>query len=514
MTLNKAKPRLKRISFILLLFLLLLAPISISQDFSNLYKDVSSSVVIVTAYDSNNNPISQGSGFFINKDGDIITNFHVVGGSDKIEIETSDGINYSVKNPLSVDITGDLFLATVDIPSNVVHPLELDTVIPKIGEDIIVIGCPEGLSQTMTRGIVSAIRDLEDYGTVIQIDAAISPGSSGSPVINKKGEVIGLATFHRKEGQNLNFAISSKKLSNFIGNISKADSFELWLSKGVALYSLGKYDESIKAFDEVINLNPNKANGTYSKGLSLHRLGRYEEALSAYNEAIRIDPNHTKALAMKGTVLRDMGKFDEAINSFQEAIGLDASNAATWNNLGTTLGDQLKYEEAIDALNEAIKIDPDFAGAWHNKGLYLYNQGKLDEALKASEISLILDPNDAENWFNEGNILTNLSMYDEAISAYDECIKINPKDKRPWIKKGYIFETSEKLNEAIKAYNQVIGIDPYDKVAWNKKGIVLGKLEKFDDAIEAFDEAIRLDPNFIEAKENRKIALKLRGNVN
>ena len=81
------------------------------------------------------------------------------------------------------------------------------------GQRVLVIGNPEGLYGTVSDGIISAFRD---DGNIIQITAPISPGSSGSPVLNEKGEVIGIATYYGKEGQNLNFAVSSNALEDLI----------------------------------------------------------------------------------------------------------------------------------------------------------------------------------------------------------------------------------------------------------------------------------------------------------
>ena len=77
-------------------------------------------------------------------------------------------------------------------------------------------GSPLGLENTVSDGIVSAIRDVPDFGKVIQITAPISPGSSGSPVLNMQGEVIGIASFQMVEGQNLNFAIPSEKIISLV----------------------------------------------------------------------------------------------------------------------------------------------------------------------------------------------------------------------------------------------------------------------------------------------------------
>lgn len=83
------------------------------------------------------------------------------------------------------------------------------------------IGNPFGLEGTVADGIVSAVRDVSDFGRIIQITAPISPGSSGSPVVNMKGEVVGVATFQLMEGQNLNFAIPSERIANLELNRGK-----------------------------------------------------------------------------------------------------------------------------------------------------------------------------------------------------------------------------------------------------------------------------------------------------
>ena len=82
---------------------------------------------------------------------------------------------------------------------------------PDVGEKIVVVGSPFGLDQTVTDGVISGFRQIDDL-KIIQISAPISPGSSGGPVVNLKGEVIGVATFYLRGGQNLNFAIPASKI--------------------------------------------------------------------------------------------------------------------------------------------------------------------------------------------------------------------------------------------------------------------------------------------------------------
>ena len=102
--------------------------------------------------------------------------------------------------------------------------LNLASELPTKGEKIIVVGNPFGLEFTVSDGLISAIREMPDIGQVIQISAPISSGSSGSPIINLKGQVIGVASFQLVQGQNLNFSVSAievVKLLNLTGESVK-----------------------------------------------------------------------------------------------------------------------------------------------------------------------------------------------------------------------------------------------------------------------------------------------------
>jgi hypothetical protein len=192
------------------------ASIFASENLPILIKRIKPSVVIVFAYDNKGDFLQLGSGFFISQNGDIITNYHVIQGASSAEIKTADEKTYPITYIVAGDEQNDIIRLSVNIPSQYVYPLSLSKTIPEVGERIIVYGSPLGLENTVSDGIVSAIRDVPDFGKVIQITAPISPGSSGSPVLNMQGEVIGIASFQMVEGQNLNFAIPSEKIISLV----------------------------------------------------------------------------------------------------------------------------------------------------------------------------------------------------------------------------------------------------------------------------------------------------------
>ncbi|MBU0991176.1 MAG: DegQ family serine endoprotease [Proteobacteria bacterium] len=157
--------------------------------------------------------IGQGSGFIISKDGYILTNHHVVGEADKITVVLQGGKEYDAK-PIGTDPKSDVAIIKIEDAKDLpVLPLG-DSDALEVGEWVMAIGNPFGLSHTMTVGIVSAkgrnavgITDYEDF---IQTDAAINPGNSGGPLINIDGEAIGInsAIFSRSGGyMGIGFAI-------------------------------------------------------------------------------------------------------------------------------------------------------------------------------------------------------------------------------------------------------------------------------------------------------------------
>ena len=140
-------------------------------------------------------------------------------GAVKAYIETIDGHSYEIKDILMSDKNKDIVKFTINNPDNVDLPnLSLHRGNYEKGDEIIAIGSPLDLTNSVTTGIISALRTDRSHGDVIQISAPISPGNSGSPVLTKNGKVIGIATFNRVGGQNLNFAVATKNVDELSSN--------------------------------------------------------------------------------------------------------------------------------------------------------------------------------------------------------------------------------------------------------------------------------------------------------
>lgn len=178
---------------------------------------VSPSVVLLVMQDVNGQPLAMGSGFVV-RDGVIATNLHVIKGAASGYAKLADrNTKYDVRGVVASDPAHDLVLLAVDGLKAV--PLVIgDSTHVAAGDAVYAVGNPRGLEGTFSAGIVSSVRKIGE-DSLLQITAPISPGNSGGPVVNSKGQVIGVAVATFKGGQNLNFAIPSRYLSRLIPTI-------------------------------------------------------------------------------------------------------------------------------------------------------------------------------------------------------------------------------------------------------------------------------------------------------
>lgn len=165
----------------------------------------SKAVVLLEPLDERGRPIGQGSGFVVSASGAIATNLHVIQGATTVRVKLPGGDTYQTSDVVDVDVLKDIAIIKVrgfQLP--VVRLGDSDRI--TIGESIIAISSPEGLTNSFSTGVVSGIRRLETH-RVFQITAPISEGSSGGALFNAEGQVIGITTYILRSGQNINFAL-------------------------------------------------------------------------------------------------------------------------------------------------------------------------------------------------------------------------------------------------------------------------------------------------------------------
>ena len=168
---------------------------------------------------------AEGSGWVYDDKGDIVTNAHVVADADTLSVRFWNGVVYPA-TVVGSDGSKDLAVIKVEAPSSYLHPLEVGSSDAlHVGDEVVAIGSPFGLEETVTSGIVSALQRVMTaqtgfpVGDSIQTDAAINGGSSGGPLLNAAGKVVGVnANVQSDSGGNVgvNFAISSKTVASVV----------------------------------------------------------------------------------------------------------------------------------------------------------------------------------------------------------------------------------------------------------------------------------------------------------
>lgn len=168
-------------------------------------------VVIVTTYDERGKPLLQGSGFFITPE-QVVTSLHVLKEACRIRIETFAGKTIQIVGVAASDLNSDLALLQVDAPHPDTGTLQLEDAAPREGESIFVLSNPLGSHWKTTRGQVGTMWNLAGTGLRLQITASLRPGSSGGPVLNHRGRVIGVAAMHIWSADDLDFAVPAANL--------------------------------------------------------------------------------------------------------------------------------------------------------------------------------------------------------------------------------------------------------------------------------------------------------------
>ncbi len=185
-----------------------------AQTAQDIARKAFSSTVLLVMEDANGQPLSLGSGFFVGA-GQIASNLHVVEGAVRGSAKlVGQKTKHDLEGIVAVDPERDLVVLKIAVAGGPVLALGNSDAV-QVGESVYAVGNPQGLEGTFSQGVVSSIREV-GIDQILQITAPISPGSSGGPVLNSKGAVIGVSVATFRGGQNLNFAIPSNYLKTLL----------------------------------------------------------------------------------------------------------------------------------------------------------------------------------------------------------------------------------------------------------------------------------------------------------
>ena len=451
-----------------------------AQDVPELAEKALAATVYLEMTDTLGQPISYGSGFFVSFT-HIVTNFHVVAGTAKGTAKLVDKMEtYPIEGIIAIDPENDLVLLKVTVTTFKLRQLWLgDSDKVRIGERVYVAGNPKGLEGTFSDGIISRISKQANKNR-IQMTAPISPGSSGGPVLNSEGKVIGVAFMTLVGGQNLNFAIPSKYVKTLLNTKrhvtplaqnKKNISAETYWNRGNTKYDLGLYKSAILDYDMAIRLKPDFVDAYISRGWVKAELGQHAAAIADFNTAIRFEPDNALAYMNRGVAKSALGQHAAAIADFDTAIRLKPDNTHAYDNRGVTKGYLGQHFAAISDFDTAIRLKPDYVDAYNNRGWVKTALGQHFAAISDFDTAIRLKPDYALAYYNRGVAKSALGQHAAAIADCDIAIRLKPNDVDAYYNRGVakynlgrIWEAKQDFQTVLKLAIQVGDVQLKNKI--------------------------------------------------
>ena len=421
-----------------------------------LFARTAPAVVRVNVHDGAMKPLGHGTGFFVSADGVVVTNYHVIDGANYATVERSDGTVLRVEGVAALDGGNDLALLKVTPGDDAPLPvLSLGTdQPPPIGTTVYAIGHPLGLKNVLSEGLVSSLGDAARGQYFIQTTAAISPGSSGGPLLTADGVVVGVTTATVRDAQNLNFAMPAGRVRALLAQpraakpipLSRAltekiaatrasggvpdraldravdrvwdamkrdrldeaakliaqlrdrgaDSAYYWFTCGTVHMRLHNDDLAVEAFQASLRLKPDKLSTYLNLGQVYARQRKLHEAIATYDRASKLEPNDPRAYAQAGQAYAQHLQPAKAVPFFQKAAGLEPANAAHRRDLGVAYLSLMRRDPAIECFEEAVRLEPGNGENHRHLGIVLLNTHRNGPALKTLQKAVSLKPDDAQ----------------------------------------------------------------------------------------------------------------------
>ncbi|NET56545.1 MAG: tetratricopeptide repeat protein [Symploca sp. SIO2E6] len=307
-------------------------------------------------------------------------------------------------------------------------------------------------------------------------------------------------------GQDTDALLQAKKQAEEISTHCRPElAYMLFSDIGRLLLSVLCNQEALDCYERVLKLGEGNAFVFLSKGVALGNLERYEEALENLDKAINLDPNSSVIWIYRSNALNNLERYEEALECSQRAIDVEPEYLTAWVNIGYALYKLEKYEEALITSQRAIDLDHRAVFAWINRANSLRNLGRYEEALAACNQALKTSPKQPAALNSRSLTLSFLKDFEQAIAAIDKAIALKPE--RPLYKanRGIILARAGQYTEAIANCEQAIEQDPKEVSGYYAQACCYALQGDIDQAIDSLKKAIEIKPRFTqsEAKHNQ-----------
>ena len=366
------------------------------------------SVVEILGSVEGSDETSYGTGFVVREKSLVVTNAHVVRGVKKPLVRTRDGATYASVRVLDSDDALDL--ALLRVVGLALEPLPVSAVpLAPVGTEVVAVGHPRGYEYTVSAGIVSATRSLQEHGIeMLQTTAPISPGSSGGPLLDREGKVVGVCSLTLAEGQNINFAVPAREVGPFL---DRGLAIERALAAGTAGEAGALPPEGLA---RLVRKHRDEGDLVRAAELARTSLTRHPRSLALLVEAAEVawsqgrfpevkallatidgvQPGYPPARQIGAALAAQDGDCERAVRESDAALaaGLDADRAGEAHAvLAECLGRLGRASDALAHVDQALAVGtivdlPDYHAL---RAFLLQALGKADEADRAAIDALV-----------------------------------------------------------------------------------------------------------------------------
>ena len=431
---------------------------------NEVFRLASRSVLTVKAYDDQGKLLSSGSGVVLDKDGGVVTNFHVIDKASRVIV-----IHEEKEYPATlkhVDRTRDICsLSAPGLHALPASPGKTSGI--EIGSPVYAIGFPMAVGLTFSKGIASGLKDTAD-GHYIQFTAPISPGSSGGGLFDEDARLIGIPTYFVNQGQLLNFAlpiewvidlprrdvakstedkgvlsdaefylktVTLEEKEDWIGEIQMCErwtkefpgSIRAWTLLGSACANNGNLRKAIEAYRHVVQLNPEPAQNWLELGLLYGKTGQRDKQIESYRNVVLNNPEHAGGWFKLAVAYLDADKFDDALAASQQVIRISPLHVSAWMTQGYSYGRLGQHAEEIDAYLRAIHIDHSSTDAYVCLGVAYSKVHREDDEVASYKQALHIKPDKGSALFNLGHYYMDHGNREMGMAFYYRLKSVDPE---------------------------------------------------------------------------------------
>jgi tetratricopeptide (TPR) repeat protein len=479
--------------------------------------NIRDAVCYIEAYDADGTVFYHGDGFFISSDGVGITNFHILQGAETASIKTIDGKKYPISRIIDYDSQKDLVKFKVSGMSRNAY-IKLSHLEPIQGERIVNFAMPKEYNRdnAVNTGFCLNLYSSVTGGKAFQLSMALDEYSSGSPILNSKGEVLGIATYgiYKDDDNNdKDFAISiseveklNRKRDVTVNEMQLDGNENTVIHSAIALGNGGQYYRAIQQLSKCINNDPSNHLAYYYRGVYNCRSELdYDGGLTDLEKANELehysDYNHIMhyAIFLKDVLIRqtenqkifDSNLYSKTLNVISKAISLDETRGDAYQHYShvLTLFNKKNMEilqQALAYADRSVELQPT-TDNYTNRAEIEKRLKKFSDAETDLKYAMALDPDFYRSYFVYGDMLFfDNANYDEGLKMIDKALTLVPANRK-------------------KDAADVLGL-----LGTARASIALlrrdsSSADNIRIALQCFDEAYKLDPRLVYMQRKQEL---------